>query len=93
MNPDAKKLFEAVLALEDPEECSAFFTDLCTPAELSALAERWKAARLVSRGVTYREIYKRTGVSTATVTRVARALFHGPGGYRRVLERLAKRAK
>jgi TrpR-related protein YerC/YecD len=84
---DLKDLFEAVLRLGAEKECEEFFADLCTPAELLAMADRWKAARLLDQGLPYREIYEKTGVSTATVTRVARALFNGQGGYRKALDR------
>jgi TrpR-related protein YerC/YecD len=85
---DRRALFEAVLALEDARDCAAFFADLCTPAELEALAGRWRVARLLDKGVPYREISSRTGISTATVARVARCLTYGrDGGYRRMLDR------
>ncbi len=84
---DLADLFEAILSLGGKKECEEFFTDLCTPAELLAMADRWKAARLLDRGLPYREIYEKTGVSTATVTRVARALNFGRNGYRQALER------
>lgn len=79
-------LLDAFVRLRSREEAEAFLTDLCTPAELEALTGRWRVARLVNEGVPYREIHDRTGVSTATITRVARALTHGAGGYRRMLE-------
>lgn len=85
---DLKELFEAVLGLKTQAECEKFFADLCTPGELSAVADRWKVARLLDQRMPYREIYERTGVSTATITRVARALFLGESGYRRALDRL-----
>lgn len=85
---DRRALFEAVGALPDAAECAAFFADLCTPAELEALAGRWKVARLLDQGLPYREISEKTGISTATVTRVARCLTYGrEGGYRRALDR------
>ena len=85
---DRRDLFEAVLALKGASDCAAFFSDLCTPAELEALAGRWKVARLLDQGLPYREISGKTGISTATVTRVARCLTYGSeGGYRRVLDR------
>lgn len=83
----ARELYRAILTLDSVEDCERFFTDLCTPAELAALSDRWRVARLVENDVPYREIYDRTGVSTATITRVARCLQYGEGGYRRVLER------
>lgn len=85
-----KDLFDAVAALPTEKDCSDFFADLCTPAELLAMADRWSVARLLARGMPYREIYDKTGVSTATVTRVARALNYGEGGYRKALERAKK---
>ena len=85
---DRRALFDALLALREPADCAAFLSDLCTPAELEALAGRWKVARLLDQGLPYREISEKTGISTATVTRVARCLTYGrDGGYRRVLDR------
>ena len=83
-----RELCEALLALESLEECRRFLTDLCTPGELAALADRWHVAQLINRGVPYRRIYDKTGVSTATVTRVARSLAYGEGGYRSVLGKI-----
>ncbi len=88
--PEQKALFEAILELKTPEDCQKFFSDLCTPNELEALADRWQVAQLIDRKVPYRDIYEQTGVSTATVTRVARALQHGEGGYRKILKTLNK---
>ena len=85
---DRRALFEALLSLKDAGECASFFSDLCTPAELEALAGRWKVARLLDQELPYREISEKTGISTATVTRVARCLTYGrDGGYRRALDR------
>ena len=87
---DRKALFEAVASLGAAGECAAFFADLCTPAELDAMAGRWSVARLLDKGLPYREISEKTGISTATVTRVARCLSYGrEGGYRRALKRVA----
>ena len=87
---ERRALFSAVSSLKSADECGAFFADLCTPAELDALAGRWKVARLLDKGMPYREISERTGISTATVTRVARCLTYGKdGGYRRLLGRAA----
>jgi TrpR-related protein YerC/YecD len=76
-----RALFSAILTLRSIEECRAFFRDLCTPAELQALADRWAVVALLQQGVPYREIYKQTGVSVTTVGRVARYLTNGNGGY------------
>lgn len=86
----ADDLAVAIAAIDNAEEARAFLTDLCTPAEIHALAERWYVARLLDQGtMTYREIHDATGVSTTTVVRVARFLKQETnGGYRRVLDRL-----
>ena len=83
-----RALYEAILTLKTPEECRAFFRDLCTPAELQAMADRWAAVGLLQRGLPYREIYRQTGVSVTTVGRVARCLMGGDGGYKLAVERL-----
>jgi len=76
-----RALFAAILTLKSVEECRAFFRDLCTPAELQALADRWAVVGLLQEGVPYREIHKQTGVSVTTIGRVARYLTNGNGGY------------
>ena len=83
-------LYEAVLALETPEECRAFFQDLCTVAELRAMAQRLEVAQLLDRGMIYNDILQRTGASSATISRVNRALQYGADGYKIVLPRLKK---
>ncbi|HEX3667493.1 MAG TPA: YerC/YecD family TrpR-related protein [Rhizomicrobium sp.] len=86
---DLETLCEAFLRLNTAGECRLFLLDLCTPAEISALAERWKIARLLDEAeLSYRDIHDRTGGSLATITRVARFLKQEPyQGYRLVLER------
>lgn len=81
-------LFEAILALRDREECRAFFQDLCTVAELKALAQRMEVAQLLDQGFIYNDILQRTGASSATISRVNRALQYGADGYKTVLPRL-----
>jgi len=81
-----KELFEALLKLKTVEDYRKFFIDLCTPSEIEVMADRWGVAQLLDQDVPYREIYNRTGVSTATITRVARCLVYGEG-YRLVIER------
>ncbi len=82
-----RALFKALLQLDSLEECERFLLDLCTPAELTAIADRWSVARLLDREISYRKIREETGVSTATVTRVARALLYGEDGYRALLDK------
>jgi TrpR-related protein YerC/YecD len=85
-----KDLYAALLALKDADECRRFLCDLCTPKEISDLAERWWVARLLNEGkLSYRDIHALTGVSVTTVGRVARFLEHeNYNGYRLILERV-----
>lgn len=86
-NKDLKALYEAVLKLESVDECKKFFRDLCTVSELGSMAERFAVVKMIESKIPYREISKKTGSSTATITRVAHWLHHGKGGYKLVLER------
>jgi len=81
-------LFEAVAGLRDARECANFLRDLCTPAELQALVDRWQVVPLLDADLPYRRIHDMTGVSVTTIGRVARFLKSGFGGYRAALERL-----
>ena len=83
-------LYEAILALKTPEECRAFFQDLCTVAELRAMAQRLEVAQLLDKGLIYNDILQRTGASSATISRVNRALQYGADGYKSILPRLKK---
>jgi TrpR-related protein YerC/YecD len=80
------ELVEAFAKLRDRDTVAAFLRDICTTNELDAMGQRLQVARLVDEGVPYQEISRRTGASTATVTRVAQWLHHGEGGYRAVLK-------
>ena len=82
-------LCRAMLALENVAEMRAFLQDLCTPAELEALADRWRVVPYLLRGVPYREIHERTAVSVTTIGRVARFLSQGNGGYQAAVEHAA----
>jgi TrpR-related protein YerC/YecD len=84
-----RALCSAILALKTVEECRSFFRDLCTPAELQAMADRWAVVEWLEHSLPYREIHRRTGVSVTTIGRVARYLVAGNGGYRAVTQRLA----
>jgi TrpR-related protein YerC/YecD len=92
-DPDllAEDLREALLSPDNAAEMAALLADLCTPAEIRALAERWHVARLLDgTGLTYREIHDATGVSTTTIVRIARFLRQERNlGYRKALDRLA----
>ena len=76
-----RNLFAAMLTLKSVDEARAFFRDLCTPAELQAMADRWAVVEWLQKGLPYREIHRVTGVSVTTIGRVARCLADGNGGY------------
>lgn len=82
------RLMTAMVSLADQEEAYRFFEDLCTIAELKSLAQRLEVATMLRQKVTYNEIAQVTGASTATISRVNRALSYGADGYNRVLDRL-----
>lgn len=83
-----RHLFQAILTLRSVDECRAFFRDLCTPAELEAMADRWAVVEYLERGLPYREIHRLTGVSVTTIGRVARYVGDGNGGYSLAATRL-----
>lgn len=87
-SPLVDRLFEAVLLLKNREECYKFFEDICTIAEIKALAQRLEVARLLREKKTYNEISEATGASTATISRVNRCLNYGADGYNTILDRL-----
>lgn len=81
-------LFKAILSLKDTEECYSFFEDLCTIAEIKEMSKRLLAARMLSENCIYNTISEQTGLSTATISRVNRALKYGNDGYATVLKRM-----
>ena len=83
-----RKLVDALLTMRTAEECRSFLRDLCTPAELQAMADRWAVVQWLQQDVPYREIHRLTGVSVTTIGRVARYLANGNGGYALATRRL-----
>ena len=81
-------LYEAILLLQNMDECRKFFEDLCTVSELRAMEQRFEVAILLSEGMIYNDILERTGASSATISRVNRCYTYGAGGYRTILSRL-----
>lgn len=81
-------LFSAILSLKTPEECYAFFEDLCTVAEIKAMSQRLLVAHMLSNKKVYSDIVATTGASTATISRVNRSLHYGCDGYELVFQRL-----
>ena len=85
---DVDALFDAVLTLENREDCYRFFEDLCTINEIHAIAQRMEVAKYLAEKKTYSEIEKITNTSTATISRINKCLVYGAGGYKLVLDRL-----
>ena len=83
-------LFEAILTLENKDECYTFFQDVCTINELLSLSQRYEVAKMLREKKTYLEIAEKTGASTATISRVNRSLNYGCDGYDMVFSRLGK---
>lgn len=80
-------LCAAIISLQSVEECRNFLKDLCTPAELQALVDRWQVVELLQQDLPYRRIHDLTGVSVTTIGRVARFLADGFGGYQVAIDR------
>ena len=88
---DVDALFDAVLTLENREDCYRFFEDLCTINEIHAIAQRMEVAKYLAEKKTYSEIEKITNASTATISRINKCLVYGAGGYKLALDRLKKK--
>jgi TrpR-related protein YerC/YecD len=86
-------LFKGILTLDSVEDCYQFFRDLCTPFELQEMAQRMQAAKMLKEGLIYSEIAERTGLSTATISRVNRSLRYSDDGYAKVLDALELQEK
>lgn len=82
-------LFVALLGLKNTREVRNFFDDLCTPAELQAMVDRWQVVEYLQKDLPYRKIHDLTGVSVTTIGRVARCLTDGSGGYKTAIDRTA----
>ena len=90
-NQTTKALFEAILSLENMEECDTFFEDLCTMKELADMAQRLEAAKMLLDGKTYEQIVRAVEISTATISRINRCIQYGTGGYQAIIERVRSR--
>ena len=88
ITPEADDFCDAILSLRSQEECYRFFQDVCTVNELASLSQRFAVAKMLTQKKTYLDIAQKTGASTATISRVNRALVYGSDGYSMVLERL-----
>ncbi|MBR7111341.1 MAG: TrpR-like protein YerC/YecD [Clostridia bacterium] len=92
-NESLDRFFEAILKLEDMDDCYRFFEDVCTVKEIREIAQRLDVAKYLSEGKNYQEISATTGASTATISRVNKCLNYGSGGYKNMLEKLKESGK
>lgn len=92
-NNSTDELCEAILSLKNREECYAFLEDICTIKELLEMSQRLSVAKLLSCGMSYSQISQKTGVSTATISRISRCIEYGSGGYKMIIERLQEGEK
>ena len=87
-NANIEFLYRSIVSIENVEDCKSFLEDLCTTSEIQEMARRLNAAKLLSEGIVYSEIATRTGLSTATISRVNHCLKYGSEGYHKVLEKM-----
>lgn len=87
-NEQTDRLFEAILSLDNMEECYRFFEDVCTIKEIQAISQRLEVAKLLKANKTYNEIEEETGASTATISRINRSLHYGVDGYTLVFKKI-----
>ena len=85
---DNDLLYESLLQLQTVEECRRFMQDLCTVNELKSMAQRIEVAMYLRDGMIYQDILKKTGASSATISRVNRCLQYGAEGYQTILPRI-----
>ena len=86
----SKDLCKAIMSLKDEKECMDFLEDICTIKEIMDISQRLSVARQLKKGLSYNEISKLTGASTATISRVCKCYEYGSGSYKKIIERLEK---
>lgn len=89
LDEDTVNLYGAILSLKSGDECTKFFRDLLTEAEIKEFINRWKVARMLDQKINYKTIEKETGMSSTTIARISKWLTKGMGGYRLMLNRTA----
>lgn len=92
-NENIEFLYRSILSLENIEDCRNFFEDICTSSELLEMSRRLQAAKMLNDGVVYSEIASKTGLSTATISRVNHCIKYGNEGYVKVLKRMKLQEK
>jgi TrpR-related protein YerC/YecD len=93
ISKEINDFFEAILTLKNAEECEMFFGDICSIKELSDISQRLVAAKMLVDGESYVKITQKTGMSTATISRVNRSIAYGDGGYKMVFDRIGGKAE
>ncbi len=83
--PEMDRLFQTIMNFKSMEECVSFFEDICTIKEIQDMSQRLEVARLLNKNISYTEISKATGASTATISRVNKCLIYGSDGYKQAL--------
>ncbi len=86
--PEIDRLFKVITQFETTEECSRFFEDICTIKEIQDMSQRLEVARMLNCNMSYAEISKATGASTATISRVNKCLIYGSDGYKTALTKM-----
>ena len=92
-NESTDKLMKAIAGLSTPEECYAFFEDVCTIKEMQDMSQRLETAELLLEGLSYQKISAQVGASATTISRVSKCLNYGSGGYKLAIERINKESK
>ncbi len=87
-NNKTENLYKVFSKIDNPTDFRLFLEDLCTVREILDMADRLEGAHLLSIGLPYKDVSARTGLSSATISRISRCLQYGEGGYRRALEKL-----
>lgn len=90
-NELTENFFKTILNLNSVEECKRFFEDICTIKELQDMSQRLEVAFLLNEGKSYQEVLAKTGVSTATISRVNKCLNYGSGGYKEAIDKFSEK--
>lgn len=88
MNNSLKNLYQAIIAIDNIDECKEFLDDICTIQEIEKMAQRLEAAKMLMENATYEQVIKETGISSATLSRVSKCVRYGDGGYKKIIDKI-----
>lgn len=88
MNNSLKNLYQAIIAIDNIDECKEFLDDICTIQEIEKMAQRLEAAKMLMKNATYEQVIKETGISSATLSRVSKCVRYGDGGYKKIIDKI-----